>query len=87
MVRYREAGQDLKVQLSMREATCGLGAFVWRRNAGRRWVQGKSSTWVKLGFVLLEITMSSKSECRWWPSEMLCTTQESVVSKVLFIGV
>lgn len=35
------------------------------------------------GFVLLEITVCSKSECGWWPAEILCTTQESVFSKVL----
>lgn len=67
----------------MREAMCGLGAFVWRRKARRRWVHGRSSTWVKLGFVLLEITVCSKSECRWWPAEILCTTQESIFSIVL----
>lgn len=46
-------------------------------------MQGRSSTWMKLAFVLLEITVCSKSEYRWWPAEILCTTQESVFSKVL----
>lgn len=46
-------------------------------------MQGRSSTGVKLGFVLLEITVCSKSECGWWPADILCTTQESVFSKVL----
>lgn len=46
-----EAWQDLRARLGVREDTHDLRAVVWRRKPRRRWLQEKSSMWVKLGFV------------------------------------
>lgn len=46
-----EAWQDLRARLGVREDTRDLRAVVWRKKPRRRWLQEKSSMWVKLGFV------------------------------------